>query len=249
MTDKPHILILAGTPEARQLARALFERFPEARLTASFAGSVSNIPTPGIPSRTGGFGGVEGLADFLEQKQVTQVIDATHPFAARISRNVLEATKIKDVPLIRLERPEWNPEAGDIWIDVSSLAEAAEKLPAQARAFLAIGRKEIAGFTHRTDLFALARMIEPPDVPLPGHWHLELGRALQSSESEMDLLRAHRISHLVSKNSGGQRSYAKIEAARRLNLPVIMIARPAASGVRTYCDVEDVLDFVAQSFI
>jgi len=247
MTEKHHILILAGTPEARKLARALADRFPDVRLTASFAGAVSDIPDPGIPARTGGFGGVEGLAAFIEQEQVTLVIDATHPFAEQISRNAVQAAKAGGVPLIRFERPEWKPEPGERWEIVSSLAEAAERLPSEARVFLAIGRKEIAAFSHRSDLFAVARMIEPPDVPLPGHWHLELSRPPQTVEAEEDLLRTHRITHLVSKNSGGSRSHGKIEAARRLRIPVIMIDRPAPAGAQTCSDIEDVLRLVAQT--
>jgi len=249
MTDRHHILILAGTPEARALAHALSERFPPVRLTASFAGAVSDIPDPGIPARTGGFGGAEGLAAYLKQERVTLVIDATHPFADRISRNAVEATNDTAVPLIRFERPQWEPQAGDRWQRVSSLGEAAERLPADARAFLAIGRKEIAAFGHRTDLYALARMIEPPDVPLPRSWHLELGRPAQSAEAEEDLLRRHRITHVVSKNSGGRRSRGKIEAAKRLGLPVIMIDRPAPSGAQTRSDIEDVLRFAAKTVI
>lgn len=246
MTERLHILLLAGTPEARTLAHALSERFPDVRLTASFAGAVSDIPDPGIPSRTGGFGGVEGLTAYLQKEQVTLIIDATHPFADRISRNVVQATEERNVPLIRFERPEWNPETGDRWDRASSVTEAAERLPAQARVFLAIGRKEIAAFTHRTDLFALVRMIEPPDVPLPAHWHLELSRPGQSVEAEESLLREHRITHLVSKNSGGGRSHAKIEAARRLGLPVIMIDRPTPSDARTCGNFDEVLRLVAQ---
>ena len=246
MAERHHILILAGTPEARRLARALAERFPDIRLTASFAGAVSAIPDPGIPSRTGGFGGAEGLAAFIEQQHVTLIVDATHPFADRISRNAVEAAKDRAVPLIRFERPEWKRETDDRWESVSSLAEAAEKLPAQARVLLAIGRKDIGAFAHRTDLFAVARMIEPPDVALPGHWHLELNRPGQSVEAEEDLLRTHRITHLVSKNSGGSRSHAKIEAARRLGLPVFMIGRPAPADARTCHDIEEILRLVAQ---
>lgn len=247
MAEKHHILILAGTPEARQLARALAERFPELRLTASFAGAVSDIPDPGIPARTGGFGGTDGLAAFIERDQVTLVIDATHPFAEQISRNAVEAAKTRGVPLIRFERPAWIQQPDDQWESVSSLGEAAERLPREARVFLTIGRKEIAAFCHRCDLFAVARMIEPPDVRLPPHWHLELSRPAQSVEAEESLLRKHRITHLVSKNSGGRQSHAKIEAAKRLHIPVMMIERPAPSSAQTCSDIDDVLRLVAQT--
>ncbi len=236
-----HILLLAGTREARLLAKKLVETFPDVRITASFAGAVDNLPNLGVPTRVGGFGGVAGLTDYLVNEKVTLLVDATHPFAAQMSGNAVFAARSLNLPLIRLERPAWTPESGDLWQSVVSLGEAADALPAQARAFLAIGRKDLHRFTHRTDIFALARMIEPPELPLPGHWQLVLGRPPLSASEEIALFRKHRITHVVAKNSGGRRSHAKIEAARQLGLPVIMVDRPKLAETELATSVEDAL--------
>lgn len=230
MTKADHILLLAGTHEARLLARTLAERFPDTRLTASFAGAVSDLPDLGVPTRVGGFGGAEGLSAYLEAEAVTVLIDATHPFAAQMSRNAVAAAERTRTPLIRLERPAWTAGAGDTWQHFACLEDAAAALPSEARVFLSVGRKDIGLFTHRTDLFGLARMIEPPAEPLPDHWRLILARPPQSAKEEAGLLQGNRISHLVTKNSGGARAHAKIEAARQLGLPVLMIDRPQISG-------------------
>lgn len=245
MTKTDHILLLAGTTEARLLARALGERFPSARVTASFAGVVSDLPDLGVPTRIGGFGGAGGLGDYLEAEAVTVVIDATHPFAAQMSRNAASAAAAAGLPLIRLERPAWTPGEDDSWRPMATLEEAAQALPPGARAFLSVGRKEIGLFTHRTDLFGLARMIEPPAQPLPVHWQLVLSRPPQTADEEIALFKSHGITHLVTKNSGGGRSYAKIEAARRLGVPVLMVDRPVLAAAETAGNVEEVLDRLA----
>jgi len=241
LTTPEHILLLAGTYEARLLARSLAERFPTARLTASFAGAVSDLPDLGVPTRVGGFGGAEGLSTFLETEAVTVLIDATHPFAAQMSRNAVAAAAATGTPLLRLERPAWTARDGDTWQPMASLEEAASVLPSGARVFLSVGRKEIGLFAHRADLFGLARMIEVPGLSLPNHWHLVLARPARTPEEEIALLERHRITHLVTKNSGGTRAYAKIEAARRLKLPVLMVERPQISGGLVSANVDDLL--------
>lgn len=244
--DRPHVLLLAGTAEARQLAARLAADFPHVRLTASFAGAVSDLPDLGVPTRIGGFGGVTGLIDCLTSEAVTLVIDATHPFAAQMSRNASEATDRLDLPLLRLERPAWTPEPGDSWLAVSTLEAAANALPADARAFLAIGRKDIHCFAHRSDLFCLARMIEPPAIPLPHTWALVLARPPLTAAEEIRLFRQHRITHVVTKNSGGGRSYPKLAAARELKLPVIMVERPELPAARVAASVDKVLAYVGE---
>lgn len=221
-----HVLLLAGTQEARNLAAALPVTFPDLRVTASFAGAVGDLPDPGVPARVGGFGGVDGLAAFLKEREVGLIVDATHPFAAQMSRNAVVAAERMKVPLIRLERPPWQAAAEDRWLPAASMEEAAGLLPEEARAFLAIGRKEIGAFATRTDIYGLARMIEPPQTPLPPHWDLVLARPSGSAETECALLRDRRITHVVSKNSGGTASYGKIAAARMLKIQVIMVSRP-----------------------
>ncbi|MEP3430143.1 MAG: cobalt-precorrin-6A reductase [Roseibium sp.] len=224
--DQHHILLLAGTLEARQLVKQITGAFPDFQLTASFAGVVRDLPDLGVPTRIGGFGGVDGLVDYACAESVSLIIDATHPFAAQMSWNALKVAEKLGLPLIRLERPKWQPGRGDQWNHVCSMADAVSEIPSGARAFLAVGRKEIGAFYKRSDIYGLVRMIEPPEQVLPSKWDLILSRPPQDLNEEIDLFRNNRITHLVTKNSGGTRSFAKIEAARQMSLPVIMIDRP-----------------------
>ncbi|QFT34398.1 Precorrin-6A reductase [Labrenzia sp. THAF82] len=241
-----HILLLAGTSEARQLAKSIAQRFAAVKLTVSFAGVVKDLPDLGVPTRIGGFGGVDGLVSYLQEKSVDLIIDATHPFAAQMSRHAVDAAGQTDTHLIRLERPIWHEVDGDTWQHVASTTAAAEALPKKSRAFLSVGRKEIDKFTYRDDCFALVRMIEPPERPLPDHWHLVLERPSKSVDAERHLLKHHKITHLVTKNSGGASSYAKIEAARQLQVPLLMIKRPALPDADTASSTAEVLKFVEQ---
>ncbi len=247
MNESARILLLAGTLEARQLAAHLKDQFPRTRVIASFAGAVSKQPDLGVETRTGGFGGAEGLSAYLKRHQIDLIVDATHPFAAQMSRHAVLAAQECDVPLVRLERPEWTAISGDLWTHFSDLAAAADALPAGCRVFLAIGRQDIGAFTDRDDIFGLARMIEPPGVLLPDHWELQLSRPAQSASDEEDLYRKYGITHLVSKNSGGTRSFAKISAARNLGLPVLMIDRPEISGGQVANTIDGVLEFIRQN--
>jgi len=219
--------------EARQLAKEFPRRFPGVRLTASFAGAVKDLPDLGVTTRVGGFGGIKGLADYIAAHQVSLVIDATHPFAARMSNNAVQATATLGIPVLRLERPPWTPSQGDLWHPVPTMDAAASALPANARAFLAIGRKEIDAFRQREDIVGVARMIEAPALPLPQTWSLVLSRPPASLVEEIDLLKKHAISHVVTKNSGGTGAYGKIRAARDLALPVIVVERPELPDVPT----------------
>jgi len=242
LTKAEHILLLAGTFEARQLAKELADCFASARVTASFAGVVKDLPELDVPTRIGGFGGAAGLRDFLRAEQITLVIDATHPFAAQMSRNAAEACEAMHLPLIRLERPVWTALPDDIWQHFRSMQDASRALPEDARTFLAVGRKEIQQFTWRPDIYGLARMIEAPPQPLPEAWDLVLQRPPQSSSEEKELLRKHGITHVVTKNSGGMRAYAKIEAARALRLPVFVIDRPQLPMAETAADIQSLLE-------
>ncbi|MCH8036524.1 MAG: cobalt-precorrin-6A reductase, partial [Proteobacteria bacterium] len=157
------------------------------------------------------------------------LVDATHPFAARISRNAAQACAAAGVPRLVLTRSPWTARDGDRWTPVPDAEAAAAALPGLgARVFLTIGRQELAAFAGLDDIWFLVRLVEPPEDPLPLHdCHLVLGRGPFSLERETALLRAHGIEAVVSKNSGGAGTYAKIEAARALDLPVVMVARPA----------------------
>lgn len=220
------ILILGGTAEAAAIARRLVEA--GADVVTSLAGRTSNpAPLPGR-IRIGGFGGAEGLARYIAENGIAKVIDATHPFANRISQNARLACATTGIPLEQPERPVWERQPGDNWTEVQSLEEAAAALPAGACAFLALGRQHLAAFEARPDCHFVVRMVDPPEAPLGfADYDLILGRASAVPEEEADLFRAHRITHLVCRNSGGEAGYGKITAARKMGLPVVMVRRAA----------------------
>ena len=236
------ILILGGTAEAVELAGCL-EADPDFHPISSLAGRTATPhPVPG-EVRIGGFGGVDGLADYLSSQDIDMLVDATHPFAATISRNAAEACHRLGTPRLRLERPPWTPRSGDRWIRALDAGDAARSLPASARRlFLSIGRQDLGPFSARNDVSFLVRMIEPPSEPLPlARFEMILGRGPFDAEEEESLLTRHRIDTVVSKNSGGDATYAKIAAARKLKLPVIMIDRPGAIPGKRVASVEKVL--------
>jgi precorrin-6A/cobalt-precorrin-6A reductase len=216
-------LILGGTGEAAALARHLADR-PDLIIVSSLAGRVAAPVLPPGAVRIGGFGGVEGLAAYLTQDRIDAVVDATHPFAARMSANAAEACRRAGVPLLAFVRSAWVPEPGDRWRPVSDMAAAAAFC--RGRVFLTVGRQELAPFSG-SDAWFLIRSIDAPDGPLPAHHELLLKRGPFSLADEIDLLRDYRIDLIVSKNSGGPATYAKIEAARVLGLPVVLVERPA----------------------
>lgn len=231
------ILLLAGTGEARALAGLLADD-PRFQVTASLAGAVERPQAYPLPVRIGGFGGAQGLGDWLRGEGISALVDATHPFAARISANAVAAARIAGIPLLRLERPAWQAGPGDDWREVADLKEAAALLPQGARPFLAVGRKDISRFSKRRDLDCLMRMIDPPEpdaVLPPGR--LLLARPSRDVDAEAALLEQHGATHLVTKNSGGPWGEAKLLAARRLGLPVIMVRRPDLAGGEAVADV------------
>ncbi len=217
-----HLLLLAGTAEARALAGRLSE-IPGLKVTASLAGVTSEPAPIAAKTRRGGFGGAAGLADYLTSYAITAVIDATHPFAARMATNAALACTATAIPRLRLIRPAWPP-IGD-WRDFPDLAAAAAALPAHAHALLTTGRKETAPFAARTDLTCLLRVIEPL-TDLPPHITQLTARPPFALDDELALMRTHAITHLVSKNAGGA-GRAKLDAAARLAIPILMVARSA----------------------
>ena len=217
-----HILLLAGTAEARALAQRLSET-PGLAVTASLAGVTADPAPICVETRRGGFGGSAGLAEYLTSNRVTAVIDATHPFAARMAANAATACAATATPRLRLIRPAWDP-VGD-WRGFPDLAAATAALPPRARVLVTTGRKETAPLVERGDLACLLRSIEP--VPgLPPHMAQVTARPPFSLDDEVALMRRHRITHLVSKNSGGP-GRAKLDAAAQLGIPLLMIERPA----------------------
>jgi precorrin-6A/cobalt-precorrin-6A reductase len=228
------VLILGGTRDARQLAFRLIHAGHD--VTTSFAGVTEHPVQPEGKVRVGGFGGVEGLRQYLQAEKYDVLVDATHPFAAIISANAAEAAG--DILLLRLERPAWTPKPNDNWLEVADIQNAVDALPLQASVMLTIGRKEIAPFLAREDLSGVARMIEPTSIPLPAAWALMLERPPFTLDSETTLLRDHNITHLVSKNAGSSDTETKLTAARNLQIPVVMIARPFKPHVTTHATVE-----------
>jgi len=236
------VLILGGTTEARALAGALADQGRFA-VTLSLAGRTANpLPQP-VPVRSGGFGGVEGLAAFLRDDKIGALVDATHPYAATISANAASAAAQANVPLIALRRAAWAKTGGDQWIEVASTGEAVEALgPVPRRVFLALGRKEIEPFATAPEHTYLVRSVDPVDPPLSVPHAIYLtARGPFSEADDRALLERHRIDVVVSKNSGGAASYGKIAAARALHLPVIMLTRPALPQVESVDTVDEVM--------
>jgi precorrin-6A/cobalt-precorrin-6A reductase len=233
----PRILILGGTGDAAQ-AIAQIAALPQVETIASLAG---RTPKPNIPSvgqvRMGGFGGITGLVAFLQAEQIDLLVDATHPFAAQISRNAAAAALTVGIPRVLLDRSGWEKQRADRWLEVVDHQAAAAILPGLAeRIFLTIGRQELAAFADLTKLWFLMRMITPPDPPIPlGEVILQQGPF--SVADEIALMREYRVGAIVSKNSGGAATYAKIIAARELSLPVVMIPRPALPAGDVVADV------------
>lgn len=222
----PHVLILGGTTEARRLAAGLAAR-PGVRVTTSLAGRVARPGALEGDVRIGGFGGAQGLADWLREQRADAVVDATHPFAASITANAAQAARATGLPLVVLRRPGWRPVPGDRWHPVPSLAAAADALPGLGRrVFLTTGRLGLAAFARLTDLHFVVRSVEPPEPPMPPDAEVILARGPFTVADELTLLRAHRIDVLVTKDSGGEATAAKLTAARELGLPVVVVRRP-----------------------
>jgi precorrin-6A/cobalt-precorrin-6A reductase len=221
------VLVLGGTTEASDLARLLAadQRF---EATVSLAGRTANPKLQPVRTRVGGFGGSDGLAAWLAQEKIHAVIDATHPYADQISSNAVAACTRLAIPLASIVRPAWQPQPRDNWLAVASAEAAAEALgPQPRRIFLTLGRLELGAFATAPHHHYIARTIDPPgDVALPPDIRLLRSRGPFDREAETALLERERIEVLVSKNSGGAATYAKVEAARDLGLPVVMVERP-----------------------
>ncbi|MCV6585938.1 MAG: cobalt-precorrin-6A reductase [Marinibacterium sp.] len=240
-------LILGGTTEATALCRAMAEQGLPG--TISFAGRVERPVRQPLPQRVGGFGGADGLADYLRSERISHIVDATHPFAAQMSRNAVAAARASDVPLIALTRAPWAAQTGDRWIRVPDIPGAVAALdgPAQ-RVMLAVGRMHLAEFAPNPQHAYLLRLVDPPKgaLPLP-QTHVEVSRGPFTFDDDLALMRRHGIEIVVSKNAGGTGAYAKIAAARALGLPVIMIDRPALPDRAEAHGVDEVLRWFAHA--
>ncbi|MEL6643571.1 MAG: cobalt-precorrin-6A reductase [Pseudomonadota bacterium] len=244
---RPNLLILGGTTEATALARALADAGYAG--VVSFAGRVERPIRQPLPQRVGGFGGVEGLSDYLLANDVTHVIDATHPFATQMSRNAIEACRLASVPLVALTRAPWQAEPGDLWTVVPDIAAAAATLDCpRETVLLAVGRQTLSAFAGNPQHRYILRLVDPPasPPPFPDH-HVIVSRGPFTMEGDRELIVAHGVTRVVSKNSGGTGAYAKIAAARALGLPVVMIDRPVIPPRHEVFAVEDVLDWIAHA--
>ncbi|MEV0692968.1 cobalt-precorrin-6A reductase [Streptomyces sp. NPDC050388] len=238
-----HVLVLGGTTEARELAAELTAR-PGVRVTTSLAGRVARPSAVAGGMRVGGFGGARGLADWLRDQDVTALVDATHPFAERITANAARAATATGVPLVVLRRPGWQPGPDDRWHPVPSLDAAADLLPGLGqRVLLTTGRLGLAAFARLTRLHFTVRSVDPPEPPVPPHLRVLLARGPFTVADETALLREHRIDVLVTKDSGGSATSAKLTAARELGLPVVVVRRPPLpEGVSPVPDVTSALE-------
>jgi precorrin-6A/cobalt-precorrin-6A reductase len=219
-------LILGGTSDARLLADAVAGAEFEA--IYSYGGRTRAPATQPLPTRFGGFGGASGLAGYIRREKITHVIDATHPFAAEMSRNAVAACAATGARLIALERAPWAKAPGDKWIEVADLTSAVTALPlTRTRVFLAIGRQHIAAFSAKPQHAYTLRFVDPPAEPLPfPDAHVIVSRGPFAFESELEMMRSRRIEWIVARNSGGEGARAKIDVARELGLPVVMLKRP-----------------------
>ncbi|WP_353065529.1 cobalt-precorrin-6A reductase [Tunturibacter psychrotolerans] len=242
----PRILILGGTGEAAELAAQLASR-NDLEFISSFAGRVSCPKYPIGVVRVGGFGGIEGLISYLIMESISVVVDATHPFAVGISRNTEAACARLGLPLVALVRPTWQKQKDDLWHEVITYVDAAEFVnKKRGRVFLSIGRQEVGSFAACNDAWFLIRAIEAPTGQLPQHHEILLQRGPFDLKGELQLLRDYSIDHIVSKNSGGSGTYTKIEAARLLQIPVVMVERPTKHTVPTVDTVGEVVTELAE---
>lgn len=235
------VLLLGGTGEARALAKALH---PRVDIVSSLAGRVPDPALPVGPVRIGGFGGVAGLRRWLRDERIGAVVDATHPFAATMTAHAAAACAELRVPHLILARPAWDPGAA---IVVDSDAEAAETVARQgySRVFLTTGRSGVAAFAGSDAWFLIRAVTDPDPSSLPRHHRLVLSRGPYGYDDELALLRDHRIDALVTKNSGGDMTRAKLDAAAALNVAVVMVARPPLpAGALTVGTVAEAAEWV-----
>jgi precorrin-6A/cobalt-precorrin-6A reductase len=244
------ILILGGTTEARRLAERLAGR-PDLAVTLSLAGRTASPVAQPVPVRIGGFGGAAGLAAHLAAERIDALIDATHPYAARISANAAQAAGAAGVPLLALRRPAWVAVAGDHWVEVDDAPAAMQALGAvPRRVFLALGRNEIKPFEAAPQHHYLVRSVDPVEPPLRvPHARYVTGRGPFKQADDRALLVEHGIEIVVAKNSGGDATYGKIAAARALGVTVIMPRRPALPDVAAVATIEEALAWIDVKWI
>jgi precorrin-6A/cobalt-precorrin-6A reductase len=235
------VLLLGGTAEARALAKTLH---PQVDIISSLAGRVPEPALPIGPVRVGGFGGVDGLRRWLQEERIDAVVDATHPFAATMTAHAAEVCGELRIPHLVLARPAWDPGTAII---VTSDTEAAEIVAQQrySRVFLTTGRSGVNAFADNDAWFLIRAVTEPDAAVLPRRYQLLLSRGPYHYDDECAIMREHRIEALVTKNSGGDMTRAKLDAAAALGIPVVMVARPQLpAGVAAVGTVQEAADWV-----
>ena len=238
------LLLLAGTAEARQIARAL-QREPRVHALASLAGATRTPEPVGIPTRIGGFGGREGFAEFLVQSRMHAVLDVTHPFSAGMSRRSAEVCAELGLPYLMFLRPAWTPDPDDNWVFLNDETDAARHIPMGASVFLATGRQSLPRFAALNGRTVYLRQIDPPSGPFPfPRGGVVQGRPPFSVASEEQLFMDLGIDWLVVKNSGGGGGRTKLDAARNLGIPVAMLRRPLQPEVPRVSTVAGALAWV-----
>lgn len=247
MSKDPIVLILGDTPEARALAHSLHD----AEIRGIYAhGGRKTLASPlPIPTRIGGFGGADGLARYISEARITHIVDATHPFTETMSQNARHAASQSNCPLLALTRPVWSAEAGDTWIHAPDMASAVAALETEPqRIFLAVGRQDVARFSKQPQHHYLLRLAQPPRTspPLPNH-ELLIGDGPFNETSERALLEAQKIGLLVARNTGASGSRAKLDAARALELPVLMVDRPSLPKRPEVHAVDDVMAWLSDA--
>lgn len=239
-------LILGGTADASLLAAEIARAGIDA--VYSYGGRTRAPADQPLPTRIGGFGGVSGLADYIRGEGITHVIDATHPFAAEMSRHAVDASAETRTPLIALERAPWTKAPGDNWIEVANVDAAVAALPGTpANVFLAIGRQHIAPFASKPQHAYTLRFVDPPATPPPFAADVIVSHGPFTLDGELEMMRTRGIDWIVARNSGGDGARAKIDAARTLGLPVIMIARPKLPERSQVENVAEIMQWLGHS--
>jgi precorrin-6A/cobalt-precorrin-6A reductase len=242
------VLILGGTTEARGLAERLAGR-AGLDITLSLAGRTTAPVALPVPVRSGGFGGAQGLADYLAHERIGILIDATHPYASAMSANAAAAARRTGVPFLALRRPPWRQTDGDRWTEVGDVRAAIAALGnAPRRVFVALGRNELAPFVEAPQHHYLIRSVDPvePPLSLPQVEYIT-GRGPFSEPGDRALLESHRIDVIVAKNSGGTATYGKIAAARALGLEVVLLRRPVLPDVPAVATVDEAVAWLDQA--
>ena len=238
------ILILGGTGDAVKLAAKL-ATIPEIEVISSLAGRTRKPAALVGQVRIGGFGGATGLANYLQENSIDILIDATHPCAGQITCNGAIASQLANILHLMLVRPQWEKVTGDNWIEVESVEAAVQAIPELVkRVFITSGRQQLEPFLQRSHIWYLMRSIDPPDIELPNSKVL-LDRGPFNLEQERKLLQDYQIEAIVSKNSGGRATYAKIIAARELDIPVIMVQRPTRPEGEKVSDIEEAIAWLS----